>query len=91
MCSPSAVYNSAFAFIPLVPTGENTGLIAAVGIDEKARGKGVGLALVVKAIENLRERGVDGIFIDSVTIKGFYEKLGFETWWEYEGYGWKGD
>lgn len=77
-----------FAFLPLMPSKEKTGLIAAVGVDESARGKGVGLALVVKAIENMRDRGVEGVFIDTVEIRGFYERLGFETWWEYEGYVW---
>ncbi|KAL2062062.1 hypothetical protein VTL71DRAFT_6328 [Oculimacula yallundae] len=60
------------------------GLIAAVGVDEKARGRGVGLALVGRAMANLKERGVEGIFIDSVIIRDFYERLGFETRWEYE-------
>ncbi|KAG4427415.1 hypothetical protein IFR05_017101, partial [Cadophora sp. M221] len=62
------------------------GLIAAVGVDKKARGRGVGLALVGRAMENLKERGVDGIFIDSVVIRDFYERLGFETRWEYEAW-----
>ncbi|KAF5025682.1 hypothetical protein F66182_2288 [Fusarium sp. NRRL 66182] len=83
MCSPSSVASDTFAFLPLYPSGNKTGLIAAVGVDEKARGKGVGLALVVKAVENLRERGVEGILIDSVSIRGFYERLGFDVHWEY--------
>lgn len=86
MCSHTAIISDTFAFLPLVPSKEKTGLIAAVGVDESARGKGVGLALMVKAMENMRERGIEGIFIDSVVIQGFYERLGFETWWEYEGY-----
>lgn len=86
MCSHSAIISDAFAFLPLMPSKEKTGLIAAVGVDESARGKGVGLALMVKAIENLRERGVEGVFIDAVHIQGFYERLGFETCCEYEGY-----
>jgi len=48
----------------------------------------LGLTLLVKAMENMRERGVEGVFIDSVVIRGFYERLGFETCWEYEGYVW---
>ncbi|KAM0248354.1 hypothetical protein ACHAP5_003527 [Fusarium lateritium] len=87
MCSYSTIA-SVFAFLHLLPSGEKTGLIAAVGVDEKARGRGIGLALVVKAMESLRERGMDGILIDAVAIRGFYERLGFETQWEYEGYGW---
>lgn len=84
MCSFGSSAGDLFAFLPLLPSGEKTGLIAAVGVDEAERGKGVGLALVVKAMENLKERGMDGIFIDAVAIRGFYEKLGFETQWEYE-------
>ena len=84
MCSPSSLASNTYAFLPLVPSKERTGLIAAVGVDKSARGKGVGLALVVKAMENLRERGVEGILIDSVFIRGFYEQIGFETVWESE-------
>ena len=85
MCSHDAAASDAFAFLPLLPSGEKTGLIAAVGVDEKARGKGIGLALVVKAMETLKERGMEGILIDAVEIQGFYERLGFATFWEYEG------
>ncbi|KAF4436459.1 hypothetical protein F53441_13249 [Fusarium austroafricanum] len=84
MCSFSSAASSVFAFMPLLPSGQKTGLIAAVGVDEKARGKGVGLALVVKAMESLKERGMEGILIDAVSIRGFYERLGFEPYWEYE-------
>ncbi|KAI7771699.1 hypothetical protein LZL87_005975 [Fusarium oxysporum] len=84
MCSFGSSAGDVFAFLPLLPSGKKTGLIAAVGVDEAARGKGVGLALVVKAMENLKERGMQGIFIDAVAIRGFYEKLGFEARWEYE-------
>lgn len=88
MCSHSAIISDMFAFLPLMPSKEKTGLIAAVGVDESARGKGVGLALMVKAIENMQQRGVEGVFIDSVHIRGFYEQLGFKTCCEYEGYVW---
>lgn len=86
MCDSSAVVSQIYAFMPLMPAGEKTGLIAAVGVDESTRGQGVGLALMVKALENLRVRGIEGVFIDSVEINGFYERLGFETKWEYEGW-----
>ncbi|CAG1994875.1 unnamed protein product [Fusarium graminearum] len=85
MCSHDSLVGDMFAFLPLLPSGDKTGLIAAVGVDEKARGKGVGLALVIKAMETLKERGMSGILIDAVEIQGFYERLGFETFWEYEG------
>ncbi|KAH8697305.1 acyl-CoA N-acyltransferase [Talaromyces proteolyticus] len=88
MCSHSAILTNIYAFMPLMPSKEKTGLIAAVGVDESARGKGVGLALMVKAIENMRERGIEGVFIDSVVIQGFYERLGFKPCWEYESFVW---
>ncbi|PVH79801.1 glycoside hydrolase family 3 protein [Cadophora sp. DSE1049] len=88
MCSPSAVVLDDFAFINLLPSKNKTGLIGCVGVDKEARGKGVGLALLVKAIENMKERGVEGVMIDWVTIRGFYELLGFEVAWEYESCEW---
>jgi len=27
---------------------------------------------------------MEGVFVDSVVIRGFYEALGFEVMWEYE-------
>lgn len=76
------------AFLPLLPSREKTGVIACVGVDESARGKGVGLALLVKAMKNMKERGVEGVMIDWVVIRGFYETLGFEVIWEYDAYNW---
>ena len=64
MCSPAAITSNVIGFLSLMPSKENTGLVAAVGVDESARGKGVGLALVVKALENMRERGVEGVYVD---------------------------
>jgi beta-N-acetylhexosaminidase len=90
MCSHDAIVSDIYAFMPLMPTEKKTGLIAAVGVDKSARGKGVGLALLVKAIENMKERGIEGIFIDSTVLENFYEKLGFNVVWEYEGYVWQG-
>lgn len=89
MCSPSSIVSDTFAFLPLLPSRQKTGLVAAVGVDENARGKGIGLALVVKAMENMKERGMEGVLIDSVTIRGFYEKLGCETFLDCESYVWQ--
>ncbi len=88
MCSHSATICDDFAFLPLMPAGDKTGLIACVGVDESARGGGVGLALLVKSMEDMKQRGVEGVCIDWVVIRGFYENLGFEPCWEYEGYNW---
>jgi len=88
MCSPSSIIAQDFAFLPLMPSKEKTGLIACVGVDKRARGKGVGLVLLVKAMENMRGRGIEGVCIDWVVIRGFYETLGFEVWREYEDFRW---
>ncbi|KAH7311077.1 hypothetical protein BKA65DRAFT_601100 [Rhexocercosporidium sp. MPI-PUGE-AT-0058] len=104
MCGPDAIVKDIYAFLPIAGSGEGEGkegngeeqsvgrigAIAAVGVDKNARGRGVGLALVGRAMENLKERGLEGIFIDSVVIRDFYEKLGFETRWEYEAWEWVG-
>lgn len=69
------------AMPPLI--GPNVGLIACVGVDADHRKAGVGLGLLVAAIEDMRRRGVDGVFVDWVVLKGWYEKLGFRRWREY--------
>lgn len=88
MCSPDCAVSEEFAFMPLLPSGEKTGLIACVGVDKNARGKSVGLALMVAALKNMRERGMEGVLIDWVAIRGFYETLGFVPYWEYDAYDW---
>jgi beta-N-acetylhexosaminidase len=88
MCSQEAIVTETFAFLNLLPAKEKAGLIGCVGVDKGARGKGVGLALLVRAMENMKERGIEGVFIDWVVIRGFYEKLGFAPIWEYENYEW---
>ncbi|OBT71020.1 hypothetical protein VF21_10127 [Pseudogymnoascus sp. 05NY08] len=88
MCTPNTVVGQDFVFLPRVPSKDKTGLIACVGVDGSARGKGVGLALLVKAMEYMKARGLEGVFIDWVVIRGFYETLGFKVFWEYEKYTW---
>ncbi|KAL5332152.1 hypothetical protein BJX70DRAFT_393192 [Aspergillus crustosus] len=59
----------------------NTGLIGCVGVDEHYRRKsGVGMALVAHAVEDLKKRGVEGVFVDWVALVGFYERVGFGVW-----------
>jgi ribosomal protein S18 acetylase RimI-like enzyme len=41
----------------LIPPG-------AVGIDESHRKYGIGLALICHAIENMKQRGIEGVFVD---------------------------
>ncbi|KAG9249127.1 hypothetical protein BJ878DRAFT_475903 [Calycina marina] len=87
MASPSDILCQNFAFMPLSPSGENTGLIACVGVAKEGRSKGVGTAMILAAMRSMKERGIDGVFIDSAIIVGFYESLGYEIIFEYEKFG----
>lgn len=70
-----------WAFPPLC--GPKTGLIGCVGVDVAHRKGGVGLALICHAIENMKQRGIEGVFVDWVTLDGWYEQVGFEVWRSY--------
>ncbi|PLB52828.1 putative beta-N-acetylglucosaminidase [Aspergillus steynii IBT 23096] len=63
--------------------GPRTGLIGCVGVDKAHRKNGIGLALVGHAIENMKNRGIEGVFVDWVALDGWYEQLGFEVWRSY--------
>jgi len=54
MASPSTVLCENFAFLPLCPSQEKTGIICCVGVDESARGQSIGLALIVNAMRNMK-------------------------------------
>ncbi|KAH8600956.1 hypothetical protein B0O99DRAFT_589828 [Bisporella sp. PMI_857] len=54
MCSPSSILCDNFAFLPLCPASDKTGLIACVGIDKDARGQGIGQAMLVAAMKNMK-------------------------------------
>lgn len=73
--------NSIFAFPQLC--GPNTGLIGCVGIDADHRSSGIGLAMMCHAIEDMKNRGLEGVFVDWVALEGWYEQLGFEVWRSY--------
>ncbi|KGO44213.1 Glycoside hydrolase, superfamily [Penicillium expansum] len=81
MLGPSDALNESWAFPQTC--GPNTGLIGAVGIDESHRKYGIGLALICHAIENMKQRGIEGVFVDWVALDGWYEQVGFETWRNY--------
>ena len=80
MLSPLLI-QSRWAMPPLC--GPKTGLIGCVGVDEEYRKAGIGLALLCHAIENMKQRGIEGAFVDWVSMDGYYEKLGFEVWRSY--------
>jgi GNAT superfamily N-acetyltransferase len=54
-----------------------------LGIDEKFRGRGYGLAVVKAGIHFLRQRGIRNIVIDTTAFIDFYGKLGFQVWKQY--------
>jgi Predicted acetyltransferase len=65
--------------------GPNAGGINVVGIAEAQRGHGIGIALVARATEILKERAVEQCYIDWVGPENidFYAKLGYEKWRTY--------
>jgi N-acetylglutamate synthase and related acetyltransferases len=81
MLPPVAALNKAWAFPQIC--GPNTGLIGCVGVDADHRASGIGLALVCHAVENMKERGIEGVFVDWVALDGWYEQVGFKTWGSY--------
>jgi len=64
--------------------GSNAGALGCVGIAEAERGRGVGLALVARASEILKERGVEICYVHWVVLTDFYGKLGYIVWRGYE-------
>ncbi|KAJ5439832.1 uncharacterized protein N7458_010830 [Penicillium daleae] len=63
--------------------GPQTGLIGCVGIDASHRKSGIGLAMICHAINNMKQRGIEGVFVDWVALDGWYEQVGFKTWRSY--------
>lgn len=81
MLPPGPGINGAWAFPQIA--GPNTGLIGCVGVDADHRSSGIGLALICHAVENMKERGIEGVFVDWVALDGWYEQVGFEVWRSY--------
>ena len=81
MQEPGVGMEKDLAFPPVL--GPKTGQIGCVGVHPDARMKGVGLALIAYAAMDLRRRGMEKVFIDWVTLEGWYERAGFEVWREY--------
>lgn len=60
--------------------GYDAGALGAVGVAPSAQGQGIGLALVARASDLLKARGVRNGVIDWVQLTGFYAKLGYKKW-----------
>ncbi len=63
--------------------GDNLGSLGAVGVAAAEQGQGIGLALVARGSELLRERGVDNCHIGWTHLLDFYGKLGYTRWESY--------
>lgn len=76
-----------WAFPPLASGKDQqflkTGIIGCVGVDKSQRSRGVGLAMLCHAIEDMKRRGVEAVFIDSTNKVDWYGKVGFGRWKEY--------
>jgi len=66
-----------------VPTGVRA-RIEDVVVDESARGRGVAVALIVRALELARSKGADGVALTSnprrEAANKLYQKVGFKRW-----------
>ncbi|EPS29863.1 putative beta-N-acetylhexosaminidase [Penicillium oxalicum 114-2] len=81
MLPPIPALNHVWAFPQIC--GPRTGLIGCVGVDASHRKSGIGLAMLCHAIENMKQRGIEGVFVDWVALDGWYEQVGFRTWRSY--------
>ncbi|MDR0269134.1 GNAT family N-acetyltransferase [Paenibacillus sp.] len=60
------------------------GGIGPLGVDNRFRGKGYGLAIVKDGVAELTSRGIDNLVIDWTGLVDFYAKLGFTVWKRYD-------
>jgi GNAT superfamily N-acetyltransferase len=63
--------------------GDDMGGLAAPGVAEPKRNRGIGTALVAEASRVLAERGVGNCFVHWTWLVDWYGKLGYRVWQEY--------
>jgi beta-N-acetylhexosaminidase len=78
--------NASFVWKRLL--GDNMGGLGAVGVVPEARERGIGTAMVARASEILRERGVGHSHVGWTWLLDFYGRLGYRPWREYR-MGWR--
>ncbi|MFN8471621.1 MAG: GNAT family N-acetyltransferase [Anaerolineae bacterium] len=61
------------------------GGLGPIGVSERVRGEGLGLALLDAGLDVLAQRGTRGCVIDWTTLLDFYGKVGFQPWKAYDG------
>lgn len=60
--------------------GSDAGALGAVGVAPDVQRRGIGLALVARASDLLKARGVRNCLIDWVQLTDFYAQLGYSRW-----------
>lgn len=63
--------------------GEAYGGLGPIGLAASTRGKGLGLALLCKGVEYVKEQGAARMAIDWTDLVDFYGKIGFRVWKRY--------
>ena len=64
--------------------GKNTGTIGALGVAERMRGQGIGLALAAKATEMLKIRNMTTSYLGWTWLIEWYGMLGYTVWRDYQ-------
>jgi predicted N-acetyltransferase YhbS len=57
-----------------------TGGLGPIGVAARLRGRGLGRALLVAALDEVRRAGMEAAVIDATSLEGFYGPLGFRPW-----------
>lgn len=63
--------------------GEAYGGLGPIGLAGSTRGKGLGLALLCKGVEYVKQQGAQRMAIDWTDLVDFYGKIGFRVWKRY--------
>ncbi|MBC7544529.1 MAG: GNAT family N-acetyltransferase [Candidatus Sericytochromatia bacterium] len=54
-----------------------------IGVSEAQRGRGLGMALLIAGLHELRRLGADEVVIDWTDLLDFYGRVGFQPWLRY--------
>lgn len=64
----------------IISSGKNNvGVIGCVGVAPQYRRRGIGLTMVAKAMEDIKQKGCDDLFIHYTYLDRWYGKLGIKT------------
>lgn len=63
--------------------GEKVGAMNAVGVVASERKRGIGLGLIARGSDLLKERGANAGYVNWVAQTGFYARIGYYEWREY--------